>query len=263
MIKKSTLKRAKLITEQPELFRGKDFGIPKVTGEKFYKAFVAPEVGGYQMPGVGKSLAPAAAAVMYQQALQRGAGPGAVMGAAGGAAGGAGFGALAGQQVVRTAQAKAREEAAQKLEMEREAARKEGRPEPKAPKARRLKGLGGMAAQLGAASIGAGLGSAIGAVAGGAEGFLGGRSSGAGILGGGVAGGGAAGLAAGIGSMIPATGKGTFAWPALAVATGAGFLGSEVMSSIVKNVEATRKRLALGGAEGAIFPQGPIAQRTG
>ena len=261
-----------MIAEQPELFKGRDFGVRGALdklpgGGEYYDRFVAPEVGGYQMPGVARSIAPTAAAVMYQQALQRGAGPGSVMGGVGGLAGGAGFGALAGQQVVRSAQAKAKEEEEARLKSARDRAEKEGRPAPQRPKTSMVKGLGGLAgraaAQLGAAAIGSGLGGAIGSVVGGAEGFLGGRSSGAGILGGGVAGGGVAGLAAAVGSMIPATGKGSFAWPSLALATASGFLGSEVMSSIVKNVESTRKRLALGGADGSIFPQGPIAQRVG
>jgi len=260
MLKESTLRRARIVTEQKELYKGKDFGIRDIMkkapyGETFYDKFVAPEVGGYQMPGVGRAVTPVAAAIMYQQALDRGAGPGAVMGTVGGAAGGAGFGGLAGLQAAKAFETKRAEERATS-------------PKPATTnKGARIKGLAGVGAQLatrlGAMAIGSGLGSAVGSVAGGAEGFLGGRSSGAGVLGGGVAAGTAAGLAAGIGSMIPATGKGSFAWPSLAIATASGFLGSEIMSNLVKNVEAARKRVAVGGADSRVFPQGPLANRVG
>ena len=267
MLKESTLRRARIVTEQKELYKGKDFGIRDIMkkapyGETFYDKFVAPEVGGYQMPGVGRAVTPVAAAIMYQQALDRGAGPGAVMGTVGGAAGGAGFGGLAGLQAAKAFETNRAEVEANGAE-EGDTSRKPA----KTNKGARIKGLAGVGAQLatrlGAMAIGSGLGSAVGSVAGGAEGFLGGRSSGAGVLGGGVAAGTAAGLAAGIGSMIPATGKGSFAWPSLAIATASGFLGSEIMSNLVKNVEAARKRVAVGGADSRVFPQGPLANRVG
>ena len=71
------------------------------------------------------------------------------------------------------------------------------------------------------------------------------------------------GAVAGVASIVPASGGGMRSWPALAAATAAGFIGSEALSNIIKNVESTRKRLAVGGAEGSIFPQGPGANRVG
>ena len=222
MINESTIRRARVITE--EIYGGKDFGLPKVTGKKFYDLFVKPEVGGYQMPGVGQSMSPALAAVLYKQALDRGAGPGAVMGAAGGAAGGAGLGALAASAVPSKA-----------------------------------KGLLGYGTQLAKAGAGALVGGAVGGGLGAGEGFFGGRGAGAAIAGGGIPTGAIAGLA----SMFPESGKGMRSWPALGVATAAGLIGSEALANIVKNVESTRKRLAMGGAEGSIFPMGPATNRVG
>ena len=239
-MKSTTLKRAKVITENTQLYHGNDFGLRKFdpTKGKFFDAFVAPELGGYQMPGVRQSMTPALAAVMYQQALERGAGPGAVMGTVGGAAGGAGFGALGASTLGAD---KRKEYMGSKI------------------KSKFGRGLAGWGMQLAQTAVGAGLGAVVGGAAGGAEGFLGGRGSGAGVLGGGVLGGAVAGVA----SIVPASGGGLRSWPALAAATAAGFIGSESLSNIIKNVESTRKRLAVGGAEGSIFPQGPGANRVG
>jgi hypothetical protein len=225
MINESTIRRARVITE--EIYGGKDFGLPKVTGQKFYDLFLKPEVGGYQMPGVGQSMSPALAAVLYKQALDRGAGPGAVMGAAGGAAGGAGLGALAASAVPSKA-----------------------------------KGLAGYGLQLAKAGAGALAGGAVGGAMGAGEGFFGGRGAGASIAGGGIL----SGAAAAVGAIVPdkfGGGLGKRSWPALGVATAAGLIGSEALANIVKNVESTRKRLAMGGAEGSIFPMGPATNRVG
>jgi hypothetical protein len=225
MINESTLRRARTITEQQgEVYGGKDFHLPKVTGDWFYDKFMKPEVGGYQMPGVAQKMTPALSAVMYQQALERGAGPGAVSGALGGAVGGAGLGALAASSLPSKG-----------------------------------KGLLGFGAQLAKAGAGALAGGSIGGALGAGEGFFGGRGAGASIAGGGIPTGAIAGLA----SIIPESGKGLRSWPALGIASAAGFLGSDILANIVKNVESTRKRLAMGGAEGSVFPMGPGANRVG
>ena len=211
-------------------------GLEKILPKQMQDLLVEPEMGkgGWQKPGVLRTVAAMMAPQVHGAMMDKGAAMGASQGVVGGGLGGGALGAFAGRSWASDT----------------------------GPKARTAKGRAGRAIwnlikRLGGTATGAATGTAAGAISGGIAGGMRGRAAGSAILGGGIG----AAVPALVGAALPAALLPSLpVIPALAAAFGG--LGAALGSDVMKKVWDVRGQAAQGGPTYPLS-QSPMSRRTG